>query len=76
VQILTLADAGLCFGCFSCGEYGISYSRCRFGLNLKFAEIELIFAMRWMSSMPATVTFARRNLLKPSMGPILAFVER
>src|ERR1700688_2972594 len=32
--------------------------------------------MRWSSSIPAIVTLARRNLLKPSMGPILAFTPR
>ena len=32
--------------------------------------------MRWSSSMPAIVTLARRNLLKPSIGPILAFTPR
>ena len=32
--------------------------------------------MRWSSSMPAMVTLARRNLLKPSIEPILAFTPR
>ena len=32
--------------------------------------------MRWSSSMPAMVTLARLNLLKPSIGPILAFTPR
>ena len=32
--------------------------------------------MRWSSSMPEIVTLARRNLLKPSIGPILAFTPR
>src|SRR3984893_15713900 len=32
--------------------------------------------MRWSSSMPAMVTLARGNLLKPSIGPILAFTPR
>jgi hypothetical protein len=44
VQISNLAETGLCFGCFSCGEYGIPHRGRGVGLNLKFAEVELVFA--------------------------------
>jgi DNA-binding transcriptional ArsR family regulator len=44
VQIFKLVDEHLCFGCFSCGEYGIPYRGCGFGLNFWFAEVELIFS--------------------------------
>ena len=30
--------------CFSCGEHSSPYGGCGFGLNLKFAEVELVFA--------------------------------
>jgi hypothetical protein len=37
VQISNLAETGLCFGCFSCGEYGIPHRGRGVGLNLKYA---------------------------------------
>lgn len=40
------------------------------------ARLNWLLRMRWRSSMPAMVIFARRSLLKPSMGPILAFTPR
>jgi hypothetical protein len=30
--------------CFSCGEHSSPYGGCGFGLNLKFAEAEVVFA--------------------------------
>ena len=33
----------LCSNCFSCGEHSSPDGRCGFGLNMKFAEVELVF---------------------------------
>jgi hypothetical protein len=34
----------LCSNCFSCGEHSSPDGGCGFGLNLKFAQVELVFA--------------------------------
>jgi hypothetical protein len=44
VQFFNLAEARLCVGCSSCGEYGIPDGGRGLGLNLELAEVELIFA--------------------------------
>jgi hypothetical protein len=39
-----LVATSLCSNCFSCGQHSSPYGGCGFGLNLKFAEVELVFA--------------------------------
>jgi hypothetical protein len=39
-----LVAPSLCSNCFSCGEHSRPYGGCGFGLNLKFAEVKLVFA--------------------------------
>ena len=39
-----MVATSLCSNCFSCGEHSSPDGGCGFGLNLKFAEVELVFA--------------------------------